>query len=167
MGINFQQSIVCKLGGHINSELELVISHPPIKEGETNLKKIINQCLPIGCKAGEVIEKKYNKNRLISYIFSIEKNDERDDLFSFSILLKKKQEAGLYKSILKKFIRLLDQHGLLSEAIFKKYQKSIYNSFNQEVDLEIENIVFHISEIFKEKRKEFGKSELDVRGSFF
>jgi hypothetical protein len=167
--MNFEQSIICKLGGYVDSNPELLISYPPIDDTieEENQKEIITLCLPFGCKAGDIIEKKYNKNTLLSFVFSIEKTGERDDLFSFSILLNKKQEIELYKSVIQQFIDNLEENGLLSEDIFKNNQELIYYSFNEETDLEIEGISIPLSEFFEKKREELKNSELDVKGSFF
>jgi len=167
MTITFQQSIICKLGGYVDSNPELVISYPPIKESIENPKETIKECMPFGCKAGDIIEKKYFKNTLLSYIFNVDKIEERDDLFSFSILLNKKENTELYKAVIQEFIEILRQNGLLEEDTFVKYQESIYESFNQEKDITIEDVSISLSELFEEKREDLNLSEFDPKGSFF
>jgi hypothetical protein len=167
MTVDFQQSIICKLGGYVNSKPELVISYPPIEDNIENPQETIKECLPFGCKTGDIIEKKYLKNTLISYIFNVEKGDERDDLFSFSILLNKKKDAKLYKPIIKDFIELMKQNGLLKEDTFVKNQELIYRGLNEEKDLKIEGKSIPLSDLFEEKREELNLSELDPKGSFF
>ncbi|MBD3195159.1 MAG: hypothetical protein GF317_08900 [Candidatus Lokiarchaeota archaeon] len=167
MSITFQQSIICKLGGHVDSNPELLISYPPIEQNIDNPKEIISYCLPIGCKKGDIISKKYKKNILLSYIFEIKKAEHRDDLFSFSILVDKQENIELYKEIIQEFILILEKNNLLTEDIFLEYQELIYHSLNKEKDLDIENISIDLSKIFNEKRKELNKSKPKVKGSFF
>ncbi|MBD3213778.1 MAG: hypothetical protein GF311_14305 [Candidatus Lokiarchaeota archaeon] len=168
MVMGFKQSVVCKLGGHVNSNPELVVSYPPLNiSNAEDQKETINECLPFGCKAGDIIEKKYRKNTMISYIFTIDNVKERDDLFSFSILLNKKDEIDLYKAVIQEFIVLLRKNGLLEEKTFIDFQESIYNSFNQEIDLTLGSKSFPLSQMFKDKRDELNLSEFEPRGSFF
>jgi hypothetical protein len=167
MTTTFQQSIICKLGGYVDSNPELVISYPPIKESIENPQETIKECMPFGCKAGDIVEKKYLKNTLLSYIFNMEKAEERDDLLSFSILLSKKENTELYKAVIKEFIETLRQNGLLKENTFIEYQESIYDSFNQEKDIKIEDVSISLSDLFEEKREELNLSEFDPKGSFF
>jgi hypothetical protein len=166
MGISMNQSIICKLGGHVNSNPELVISYPPIKGNIGDPQEAINECLPFGCKAGDFIEKKYKKNTLIAIIFTVDKTNHRDDLFSFSILLNKKEDADLYKAVIQEFIQFLKKNKLLKEKMFLKYQELIYNGLNQEEDIEIENVSIPLSTFFDEKREDLGL-KFEPKGSFF
>lgn len=166
MSVNFQKSLICKLAGHIGSNPEILISYPPFEGENIDKQEIITLCLPFGCKAGDLIEQKYQKHDLLSFVFSIEKTEERDDLLSFSILLNRDQNLELYKSVIERFIAELRQNNLLTEEFFTSHQKVIYESLNQEKDIKIDNILIPLSQFFKEKRKEL-KSQFDPRGRFF
>jgi len=117
MTMVLQQSIICKLGGHVNSNPELLISFPPLEESEINSKQLIFNCLPTGCKSGDIIKKRYEDENLISCIFSIEKMNGRDDLFSFSILLDKRVNTEIYSAIIEQFIKIFKMNELLTEKI--------------------------------------------------
>lgn len=168
MSIHFQQSIICKLGGYVDSNPELLISYPPIEAEDVDAQELIALCLPFGCKAGDMVEQKYKKNILLSYVFTIEKTEERDDLLSFAILVNKKQNVELYKSVIQEFISHLDANGLLNEEFFENYQELIYSCFNEEKNIEVDDISIPLSDIFMNVKNTLNQSELsDVKGSFF
>jgi len=167
MTMVLQQSIICKLGGHVNSNPELLISFPPLEETEINSKQLIFNCLPTGCKSGDIIKKRYEDENLISCIFSIEKMNGRDDLFSFSILLDKRVNTEIYSAIIEEFIQILKINVLLTEKILINYQNVIYEGFNEEKDVEIEGINIELSKFFEKTRNKLKKEKPDLKGHFF
>ncbi|MBD3214249.1 MAG: hypothetical protein GF311_16685 [Candidatus Lokiarchaeota archaeon] len=167
MTMVLEKSIICKLGGNVNSNPELLISYPPLEVSDAESKDLVYNCLPTGCKSGDIVIKKYENYSLISYIFSLKKEIERDDLFSFSILLNKKINPELYTSIMKHFIEILENNSLLTEEILINYQNVIYESFNEEKDLKIEGKSIKLSNLFENLKKEFKKDKPDLKGHFF
>ena len=123
---------------------------------------------PEDCNAGDIIEQAYNNDTILSYIFSLNQDKDRNELYSFSILLNKDQNIELYKLVVQEFIECLKENGLLAEDTFKKNQKLIYTSFNDATDLEINDILIPLSDIFKQKKKELKKlRRQELKGSFF
>lgn len=167
MTMVLQKSIICKLGGHVNSNPELLTSFPPLEETSTKSKELIFNCLPTGCKSGDLVIKRYENDKLISCIFSIEKENLRDDLFSFSILLDKKVNTEIYPPIIKEFIQILKKDGLLSEKILINCQNRIYESFNEEKDIEIEGNIIELSKSFEKIRNQFKIEKPELKGHFF
>jgi hypothetical protein len=159
------KSILSKLGGHVDSNPEILTAYPPLQEPENTSNELLSLCLPIGSKENTLIQTKYKKNTLLSYIFSVEKSEHRDDLFSFSILIDKSEDAEIYQPIVEKLIYTLKEYNLLTEELLQNYQNVIYKSLNEEKDLEIEGITIKISALFKELRKD--KEKPNLKGSFF
>jgi len=158
------------LGSIMSAEGEgdSTISTPSSKKTEVAEGTLGAPKLPANCKPGDLIEQKYKDNTLLSYIFSHENKEDKKELFSFSILLNKDQEVKLYKLVVQEFIERLKDHGLLNENVLKNYQQIIFTSFNEESDLEVENVSIPLSEIFRAKKKELKRLRLkEMKGSFF
>ena len=160
-------AILCKLGGFVNSNPELISSYPALNISIDDSNEILSKCFPIGSKPGEFIIDKYKKYNVLSYIFSIKQTQERDDLFSLSILLGKRDKVDIYKPALKELIEILSLNGFLNETILLDYQKTIYEGINKEEDVVIENISVEFSKIFKEIKAKILKEKPQLKGSFF
>ena len=160
-------SILCKLGGFVNSNPELISTYPllDIPLGESN--EILSKCFPIGAKPGDFIVDKYKKYNVLSYVFSVSQTQNRDDLFSLAVLLGKRDKVEIYKPALKELIRILSNKDVLSENILLDYQKIIYKGINEERDVIIENILIEFSKIFKEIKSKILKEKPQLKGSFF
>lgn len=165
MGMSLSKSIVSKLGGHVDSNPEILSSFPPLRDEEEPSENLIAFCLPMGSKAGDFVLNKYNKNSILSYIFSVEKSGHRDDLFSFSIFIDKKIDAEIYKPIIEHLIGKMRENKLLTEDILKEYQNIIYEKLNEEADIEIEGCVIEMARLFRELKKD--KKKPDLKGNFF
>ncbi|TXT53691.1 MAG: hypothetical protein BAJALOKI2v1_880012 [Promethearchaeota archaeon] len=166
MTISLQKTVTSRLGGFKDSNPEILTSYPPLNKDIENSNELLPLCLPIGCKKGEVIIDTYEKSTLISYIFSIKGSGDRDDLYSFSILLNKGINPEIYKLVLKRFIDELEKNGLLKERIFIDNQSEIYEKFNQEENIVLEGIDIPLLEIFKEIKKKYQKKKPKLKGSF-
>ncbi|MFW9785031.1 MAG: hypothetical protein ACFFFB_22305 [Candidatus Heimdallarchaeota archaeon] len=161
-----EYAILAKLGGFIGSNPEIISFFPPLNSVSEE-KEILYKCFPIGSKVGEIIEDKYTKYLVLSYIFKVQQKGDRDDLFSFSILLHKRDKVEIYKYILKELMERLELKGLLNEAILSKYHKEIYNGINQEINVYIENELINFSNIFKNIKNKLLKQKPQLKGSFF
>jgi len=157
-------SVICKLGGYVNSNPELISSYPSLDQSLE--AEILSKCFPIGSKYGEFIVDKYRKYSVLSYIFKIFQSANRDDLFSLSVLLNKKDKTEIYMPVLKSLIDILDANDLLSEYILTEYQHVIFEGINQEIDVNIENVVIDFSNIFKEIKSKILKQKPKLKGSF-
>jgi hypothetical protein len=164
--MSLYKTVTSRLGGFKDANPEILTSYPPLDEDLKNSDELLLKCLPIGCSEGDLIENKYNKSNLISYVFKIEKVGERDDLFSFSILLNKGMKPEIYKLVLKRFIDKLNETGLLQEDLFIHYREKIYKCFNEAKNLKIKEKVIPLSEIFRDVKKEFQKNKPKLKGSF-
>jgi len=157
-------SVICKLGGYVNSNPEIISSYPSL--GKSVESEILLSCFPIGSKSGEFLVDKYRKYIVLSYIFRVNQSTSRDDLFSLSVLLHKKDKTEIYKPVLQSLIDTLEQNGLLSEHILTKNQRTIFEGINQEKNITINNILIDLSNIFKEIKSKILKPDIKIKGSF-
>ncbi|MFX0175152.1 MAG: hypothetical protein ACFE85_02860 [Candidatus Hodarchaeota archaeon] len=161
-----EYAILSKLGGFVGSNPEIISSYPSVsKIGEET--DILKKCFPIGAKVGDFIEDNYNKYLVLSYIFKVQQKVDRDDLFSLSVLLHKRDKVEIYKPALKELVEKLETKGLLNEAILTKYHNAIYNGMNQEIDVQIEDLLIDFSRIFKDIKAKILKEKPKLKGSFF
>jgi len=161
-----EYAILAKLGGFVGSNPEIISSYPPYS-AVGNQSEILNTCFPIGAKAGKFFEDRFRKYLVLSYIFKVKHNQQRDDLFSFSILLHKRDKVEIYKLILIEFITILENQGLLSENILTDYHQKIYDGINTETDIYIEHLLVDFSRMFQEAKSKILKQKPDLKGSFF
>lgn len=161
-----EYAILAKLGGFVGSNPEIISSYPSVT-AIGNEREILQSCFPIGAKAGKFIEDRYKKYLVLSYIFKVEQEANRDDLFSLSILLHKRDKLDIYKPALKELIELLQRNGLLNEEMLANYHQTIYEGINSESDVYIEDLLIDFSRIFKEIKAQILKSKPELKGSFF
>jgi len=161
-----EYAILAKLGGYIGSNPEIISSFPSVTTigGET---EILKKCFPLGAKVGDFVEDRFNKHLVLSYIFKVQQESVRDDLFSLSVLLHKRDKIDIYKLVLKELIEILDGNRLLSEAILNQYHDIIYEGMNQEKDVYIEDLLIDFSRIFKDIKAKILKQKPQLKGSFF
>ncbi|MFX0029388.1 MAG: hypothetical protein ACFE8B_09275 [Candidatus Hermodarchaeota archaeon] len=161
-----EYAILAKLGGFIGSNPEIISSTPSLKSIGTE-NELLSKCFPIGSKVGQFIEDKLNKYLVLSYIFKVKRAHDRDDLFSLSILLHKRDRVEIYKHVLKELVDILEAKGLLNESILTKFHKLIYEGMNQEKDVLIERNLIELSRIFKDIKEKVLKQKPQLKGSFF
>lgn len=157
-------SVICKLGGYVNSNPELISSFPSLDQSSE--AEVLSKCFPIGSKYGEFIVDKYRKYIVLSYIFRVKQSADRDDLFSLSVLLNRRDKTEIYMPVLKSLVDILEVNGILSEAILIEYQREIFEGINQEKDITVENIGIELSNIFKEIKSKILKQKPQLKGSF-
>ena len=157
-------SVICKLGGYVNSNPELVSSFPSLDQSSE--AEVLSKCFPVGSKYGEFIVDKYRKYVVLSYIFRVNQTVYRDDLFSLSVLLNKRDKTEIYMPVLKSLIDILDVKGILNQDILTEYQQVIFEGINQEKDITIENVGIDFSNIFKEIKSKILKQKPELKGSF-
>ena len=87
-------------------------------------------------------------------------------IFSFSVLLNKRDKTEIYKHVLKNLVDILDSNGILSQDILTEYQEVIFDGINQEKDINIENVIIDFSNIFKEIKSKILKQKPELKGSF-
>jgi len=157
-------SVLCKLGGYVNSNPELISSFPLLDQSSET--EVLSKCFPIGSKYGEFIVEKYRKYVVLSYIFRVNQTVNRDDLFSFSVLLNKRDKTEIYMPVLKGLVDNLDENGILSQDILTEYQQVIFEGINHEKDIYIENVLIEFSRIFEEIKSQILKKKPELKGSF-
>jgi hypothetical protein len=164
--ITSEYALFCKLGGYIGSNPEIVSSFPSLA-GFEEKSDILNTCFPIGIKVGDFHEDRYKKYLVLSYIFKIQQFADRDDLFSLSVLLHKRENVEIYKPALQELINLLDNNSLLNEEVLKNYNQSIYEGLNEEKTIYVKELLIDFPRIFKEIKAKVLKTKPDLKGSFF
>lgn len=157
-------SVICKLGGYVNSNPEIISSYPSLEQSSES--EILSKCFPIGSKYGEFVTEKYRKYVVLSYIFRMNQVTERDDLFSFSVLLNKRDKTEIYMHVLKNFIDILSAKGILSQSTLTNYQQLIFEGINQEKNITIETVPIDFYDIFKEIKSQILKQKPELKGSF-
>lgn len=161
-----EYAILSKLGGFVGSNPEIVSSYPPYT-GVGSEAEILHACFPIGAKVGEFFEDKFRKYLVLSYVFKIQKNEERDDLFSFAVLLHKREKVEIYKEVLMSLIHILENNGRLIENVLTDNHQKIYEAINTESDVYIEDLLIDFSRIFQEVKAKVLKEKPQLKGSFF
>jgi len=157
-------SVICKLGGYVNSNPEIISFYPSLDNSVKS--EILSKCFPVGAKSGDFVVEKYRKYSVVSYIFRVNQTANRDDLFSLSVLLNKKEKTEIYKPVLQSLIVILEQNGLLNEHVLTKNQRTIFEGINQEENITIGNILIDLSVVFKKIKSKILKPEIKVKGSF-
>lgn len=156
-----------KLGGFIGSNPEILGSFPSLNITRDESSELLAKSFPHGVKVGDYVEDKHGKHNILSYIFKVKREEDRDDLFSFSVLISKKDKTAIYKPVIKELIDILFKQNLLTEEILMKNQKTIFDGINQEENIVINGITIEFHSIFKEIKKQILKEKPDLRGSFF
>ncbi len=167
MIVNTERYILCKLGGYDLSSPEIVISYPTLDPTISESEDLLSKCLPTGIKSGDFAVNKYSKCNLLSYAFKIDHEEERNDLLTISILLKKKLNMEIYKHVLENIISTLNCCGLLTEQILVDYIQTIYDGINEEKLVLVDDVPIDLSIIFKDIRSKIYKPRPEVKGSFF
>ena len=167
MIVNTERYILCKLGGYDLSSPEIVISYPILDPTISESEDLLSKCLPTGIKSGDFAVNKYSKCNLLSYAFKIDHEEERNDLLTISILLKKKLNMEIYKPVLENIISTLNYCGLLTEQILVDYIQTIYDGINEEKLVLVDDVPIDLSIIFKDIRSKIYKPRPEVKGSFF
>ena len=161
------RTIICKLGGQPNSSPEVIKSYPYLDPSSGQSKKLLLACLPMGTKIDTFSVGYHNKHNVISYAFKIMHSDDRGDLFTLSILLKKRLDAEIYKPILKIIIDKMREEQILTEAVLIKYTETIHLGINKEKNIKIGEYQVELSPIFEEIRIKLAKPKPELKGSFF
>ena len=160
-----EYAILAKLGGFVGSNPEILSSYPPFSK-VGNETDILRTCFPMGAKEGKFFEDRYKKYIVLSYIFKIQQRASRDDLFSFSVLLHKRDKVEIYKPVLVELVKILEENGLLNEQILTTYHQRIYEGINTESNVHVEDLLVDFSKIFKEVKAMILKEKPQLRGSF-
>ncbi|MFX0011516.1 MAG: hypothetical protein ACFE9R_14480 [Candidatus Hermodarchaeota archaeon] len=161
-----EYAILAKLGGYVGSNPEIISSYPSlISKGDK--QEILQFCFPFGVKPGNFVEDRYKKYLVLSYIFRVTQETNRDDLFSFSILLHKRDKIDIYKAVINRLIEILENDNLLNEKILTDYHQTIYEGINKESDVYIEDVLVDFSKIFEEIKAQILKQKPELKGSFF
>ncbi|MHA2288999.1 MAG: hypothetical protein ACXABG_09440 [Promethearchaeota archaeon] len=158
-------SVICKLGGYVDSNPELISSYPSLDTAASS--EVLSKCFPIGSKYGEFVVDKFRKYVVLSYIFRVTQTTDRDDLFSLSVLLNKRDKTEIYMPVLKGLVDILDANGILTQELLIEHQQNIFEGINQEKDINIENVLIDFSNIFKEIKSKILKQKPELRGNFF
>jgi hypothetical protein len=161
------RTIICKLGGQSHSSPEIIKSYPALDLSIEQSKKLILKCLPVGIKVDNYSLGKYKKNNIISYAFQIMQSIDRSDLFTISILLKKRLDSEIYKPILKSIIEIMDNEKILTEKILREYIQTIHFGINEEKTIQIGNNSIDLSSVFKDIKTKLTKPKPELKGSFF
>ena len=164
--MNPSNIVLCELKGSVNSNPQILKSYPN-KTNDKKSKELVLKFLPFESKKGDLIINKYQKNTILSYIFTIEHEERRNDLLSISITLTKEQNKETFKQVLKVLIEKMKNYNVLSEEILVSQLSNIYEGIYEEKDINIKGIELNLSNIIFEARSKYEEQKPNVRGSFF
>jgi hypothetical protein len=162
-----EYAVLMRLGGFVGSNPEILTSFPSLnmKQGESS--ELLAKSFPHGVHEGDFVEDKHGKYNILSYIFRVKREEDRDDLYSFSVLLSKKDKTEVYKPILEELIKNLAKNNLLTEQILMNNHKSLFEGINQEIDIEINGIKIELKDLFEDIKSKVLKPKPELKGSFF
>ena len=159
--------VLCELKGEVNSNPGILDSYPELPVKIKDINELLPKFLPYGSKIGDFFITKFSKYNILTYVFRIKNYIHRDDLLSISAMIRKKENPEIYKPVLKNIIDFLEENDLLTVTILKNHLNKIFDAINAENDILIEGIRIEISKMFAEAKKEFGKSQINLRGNVF
>lgn len=162
-----EYAVLMRLGGFVGSNPEILNSYPSLNMKQNESNELLAKSFPHGVHEGDFVEDKYGKYNILSYIFRVKRDEDRDDLYSFSVLLSKKDKSEVYKPILEELIKILDKNNLLTEHILMSNHKTLFEGISQETDIEINGFKIEFHELFKEIKSKVLKPKLELKGSFF
>jgi hypothetical protein len=155
--------IICELKGSVDSNPEILSSYPiKIKSA-----KLIPKFLPYASKSGDSLTSKLGKDQVITYVFSISHQGERDDLLSISLIIQGRRGAEEYIELLRHIIDTLERYDLLTEEILKTELPAIYEGINKESSIRINSLVINCAQIFENINLKHTKAKPKLKGSFF
>jgi hypothetical protein len=93
--------------------------------------------------------------------------EDRSDLFTLSILLKKKLDAEIYSPILKSIIEIMSDKRILTEQVLRDSIQAIHFGINEEKIIEISNISIDLTSVFEDIKSKLIKPKPELKGSFF
>ncbi|MHA1148045.1 MAG: hypothetical protein ACTSR8_07340 [Promethearchaeota archaeon] len=157
--------VICELKGVVDSHPEILKMYPELDFKEHKKESLIQKFLPFGAKAGDFFNITLSKYSILSYIFKVV-GENRYDLLSFSVLIRKRKNPEIYKPILKEIIDSLDKTNKLSEEILNNNLDTIYDCINNEKDIIIDDITVPLGSIFKEIKEKYNKKP-KLKGAFF
>jgi len=162
-----EYAVLMRLGGFVGSNPEILNSYPSLNMKQNESNELLAKSFPHGVHEGDFVEDKHGKYNILSYIFRVKRKEDRDDLYSFSVLLSKKDKTEVYKPILEELIHILHQNSLLTEQILMENHKNLFEGINQEMDIEINGIKIELQDRFKEIKNQVLKPKPELKGSFF
>jgi hypothetical protein len=165
--ITSEYAVLMRLAGFVGSNPEILNSFPSLNMKQDESNELLAKSFPHGVHEGDFIEDKYGKYHILSYIFRVKREEDRDDLYSFSVLLSKKDKTEVYKPILEEVIKILDKNNLLTERILMNNHKTLFEGINQEIDIEINGIEIELHDLFKEIKIKVLKPKPKLKGAFF
>lgn len=160
-----ERSFICKLGGFSDSNPEIVTIFPEFGFSPSKSKELLSYCLPEGCQDDEFRINDFGKGNIISYIFRNPRKDGRDDLISYSILLKEGENPEVYVKLLKEVFETLKRSNLLTEEILIQNLEHLYEGLNTWTDITVEGFKVNLSSLYKNLQEKNIKPKL--KGSFF
>jgi hypothetical protein len=162
-----EYAVLIRLGGFVGSNPEILNSFPSLNMKQDESNELLAKSFPHDVREGDLVEDKHGKYNILSYIFRVKRDEDRDDLYSFSVLLSKKDKTEVYKPILEELIKILGNNNLLTEHILMNNHKTLFEGINQEIDIEINGIKIELHKLFKDIKSKVLKPKLELKGSFF
>ena len=162
-----EYAVLMRLGGFVGSNPEILNSFPKLNMKQDEFNELLAKSFPHGVHAGDFVEDKHGKYNILSYIFRVKREEDRDDLYSFSVLLSKKDKTEVYKPILEELIKILDQNSLLTEQVLMNNHKTLFEGINQETDIELNGVKIELQDRFKDIKSRVLKPKPELKGAFF
>jgi len=142
-------SIISSLEGKRGSNPKVESIFPRNKTFKDDLLKV---SLPFGASPGEFFINEIEKSKIISYIFEIEREGDRNDLASISFSLISTTITKNLKQVIQELINHLKTHNLLNIETFNQNLSKIVEGLNKESKIKIEKMVFDVGYFIKDKK---------------
>lgn len=153
-------SIIASLEGIRGSNPKIEGFFPKIKSMDDDLLKV---SLPFGTNPGEFSLGLWDNNKILSYVFEIIRENDRNDLASISFSLVKNSIPEALKDVIQELITRLESHGLLKIDILNANLSKIVKGLNNESKIKIDQMVFDVGYYIRTKKLKL-KIERKVRG---
>ena len=163
---------VCRLGGFIGSNPEVLGEFPANKLTPEQKNEFINKSMPEGVLPGTITVAKFLTNYIVSYAFRLksEVEGERDDLATVTVLVPERRVniehfKQLFKLIMESF---KDEIEKVSPTVLSHMIERIYNGVNQNEKIKMDALVIDVPEIIKKQKLRLIKTDLkELKGAFF
>ena len=156
-------SIVSSLGGFKNSNPQIIQIHP--NTALTNSNETLEKCLPNGSIPGQFYENELEKNKILVYVFEIERDDERNDLTSIGFSMDKNAVVDSLKEVIRELISRMKKHNILNLEILSTELPKILVGLQKESKIKIGSMIFDIKNFLKTNKIVLKNKERKVRGA--
>lgn len=154
--------ILTELPGYVNSNPKVVGVFPPTSSFEN--QELLEKMLPFGSLPDQFFENRVGRERVLVYVFEIERVGDRNDLVSLGFVLDKNAVVDGLKSVIIGFFDCLRENGLLQLDVLVENLAQIFNGFQKESKIKIGKVIFDVQHHLKSNKVQLSKESLKKKG---